>query len=148
MYSKILDQTPSTPVVQAYSGVNPGMGINSNISVMECVKKFISFDVATHVIQCTNERAKVFFEAKPDAKGKVNGLIWREVTLDEFYVFFALYMYTGICKYSEVSQYWCRKPYVPGIHFYCASNMSRDRYLSIMPDRLLLPISLIPCGSG
>ena len=65
-------------------------------------------------------------------KGKVNGLIWRNVTLDEFYVFFALYMYTGICKYSEISQYWCRKPYVPGIHFYCPSNMSRDRYLSIM----------------
>ena len=123
---------PLPPIVQAYSGVNPASGIDRNISVMECVKKFISFEVATHVIECTNERAKVFFEAKPDLKGKVNGLIWRNVNIDEFYVFLALYMYTGICKYSEVSQYWSRKPYIPGIHFYCAANMSRDRYLSIM----------------
>ena len=123
---------PLPPLRQSYCGVNPELGIDSECSVIECVKKFITGDVIAHITECTNERAKLFFEENPELGGKIKKLKWRDVTMDEFHVFLALYIYTGQCRFREMNQYWSRKPYEPGVHFYCSSIMSRDRYLSIM----------------
>ena len=54
----------------------------------------------------------------------MNKLKWREVTEDDFFVFLALYIYTGQCKYSEINQYWSRKPF--DVAEYAQSGSKRD----------------------
>ena len=115
-----------------YSGVNPAMGFSDSMSVIECFQKFVSRNVTEYVADCINDRAKVFFQQHPEKKGMIYNIKWKDVDSDALYVFLALYIYTGICKYSEITQYWARSPMESGVHFYTASIMSRDRYLSIM----------------
>ena len=117
-------------LVQACSGVNPAVGFTKNFSVLECVKKFITYDIVNHIVTCTNERAKTFIDGNP-SKDRIGHIMWCDVTEDDIFVFLALSFYTGICKFSEISDYWSRKPYEPGIHFFCSSIMSKDRYLAI-----------------
>ncbi|XP_068238428.1 piggyBac transposable element-derived protein 4-like [Palaemon carinicauda] len=63
---------PVPPLRQAYSGVNPNLGINSDSSVIECVKKFITGDIVAHIVECSNECAKHFFEENPELNENVN----------------------------------------------------------------------------
>ena len=56
------EQPHDLPILQRpYSGVNPALGVTRESSVLDCIKKFITDDVVQHVIECTNERAKLFF---------------------------------------------------------------------------------------
>ncbi len=86
----------------------------------------------SYLMKCINDRAHHFLELNPAKNGIVNKIKWRDVTESDMYTFLALYFFTGICKYSEMNLYWSRKEVEPGIHFFCASIMSRDRYFSIM----------------
>ena len=100
--------TAEPPLLQAFVGVNPTVDISQNSSVLECVKKFISGEIVGHIVACTNERAKHFFEENPSLKGKINSIKWKDVTEHDIYAFLALYFYTGQCRYSEMNQYWAR----------------------------------------
>ena len=128
------DSRPSAvpELLRNFSGANPGIAFTSDMTVEECFEKFIADDVVSYLCRCVNDRASKYFTDNPDKKGFVNKLKWKDVSNGDMYVFLALYLFSGICKFSEMNEYWAKQPLEPGIHFYTPAVMSRDRYFSIM----------------
>ena len=65
-------------------------------SPVEAYKLFMTPEVVQHIVNCTNERARSFIGA--DTKRRINGLIWRPVTIDDIYTYLALVKIMGIVQ--------------------------------------------------
>ena len=81
-----------------YIGQNAGFreGQPKPKSPVEAYKLFMTPEVVQHIVNCTNERARAFIGA--DTKRKINGLIWRPVTIDDIYTYLALVKIMGILE--------------------------------------------------
>ena len=123
---------PVPVLLREFDGVNPAIGFENSLSINEFFEKFMSAEIISYIVECTNARAAAFFREKPRLNGKINSLIWRDVNSQDIFVFLALYIYMGIHRISEMKNYWSRKPLEPGVYFYTSAIMSRDRFFSIL----------------
>lgn len=55
------------------------------------VDMFLSVETFNFIVRCTNLRAELYFNNRPQLNYKIQGLQWRNVTLQEMKFFFVIY---------------------------------------------------------
>ena len=92
------DKHPIPRAGGVFVGQNAGFreGRPKPKSPLEAYKLFMTPEVVQHIANCTNERARSFIGA--NTKRKINGLIWRPVTIDDIYTYLALVKIMGILE--------------------------------------------------
>ena len=126
-----LDQRPDD--IPVFDGGDPNGSVRQEVPEfahpVDAFCYFFDEDLVQQLCDWTNERAEGYFA--DTQKRKVNGLLWRDVTKDEMYVFLALVMIQGIVKMPRTYMYWSHNATTGGPSVFCGDVMSRGRFLSI-----------------
>ena len=97
---------------------------------VEAFKAFMDYEVASHIIDCTNERAQIFLGDNP--KKIINGIQWKPLNMDTFHVFIGLVLLIGIVRLPRLHMYWSDHILVGGPPIFCAKVMSRNMFQNIL----------------
>ena len=109
----------------------------------DCFKWFVTDELLQYLANNSNAKAREFFG--PDLKGKVNGLLWKDIGPMQLNTFFALNFIMGINKLPHIKWYWSRHPCFGGPAIFCAKVMSRNKWMNIMKClRFTHPEEVVP----
>lgn len=123
-------QSPIIPLTQPFDGVHPAVDLDLMKSPMECFTAFLSKQIVQLLCDWTNERAGMDLVNKGTMK--VYGILWKDVSVEEMYVFLTLHLYMGIIRYPRIQDYWSRDFLCGGPRIFCSEIMSRNRFCSIL----------------
>ena len=97
---------------------------------VEAFKAFMDYEAASHIINCTNERAQIFLGDNP--KKKINSILWKPLDLDTFHVFIGLVLLIGIVRLPRIYMYWSDHILVGGPPIFCGKVMSQNMFQNIL----------------
>lgn len=118
------------PVRALFDGFHPAIDLDEMVCPEKCLTAFLSKKIIGLLCEWTNERAGIYLTE--NGTTKIYGIIWKDVTLDEMFVFLALQLYMGIVKYPKIQDYWNRDFLFGGPVIFHSEIMSRNRFCSIL----------------
>ena len=99
-------------------------------SPVEAFKVLMDYEVCTHIMQSSNERAAFYLQT--NQVRRVYGLVWKNISMDEFNVFIGLVLLAGIVRLPRIHMYWGDHVCWGGPKIFCGPVMSRNRFNTIM----------------
>lgn len=124
-------QTPLIIKDREYS-VHPAVDFDKNTPALKCFESFIPPKLVNSLCKWTNERAGMYFIETYNSERKVHGLLWKDVTVSEMYIFISFILMMGIIHYPTIVSYFCRSFLCGGPEVFSSKIMSRNRFFSIL----------------
>jgi len=122
---KIID--PEIPQFSGYPGVS--QYIPRNVTMLGCVKLFLTDELIEMIVEETNRYATQFINREDiPSSSRVND--WKSITNEEFLNFLALTLLMGMNGKRSIPDYWSTNPLYYNSTF--SLTMSRDRYQLIL----------------
>lgn len=117
------------PLSTLFTGLHPAVDLDEMKCPEKCFTAFLSKEIVQCLCNWTNERAGLYMIEKGTTK--VYSISWKDVTVDEMYVFLALHFYMGVVKYPKIYDYWKHDFLFGGPNIFCSEIMSRNRFSAI-----------------
>ena len=123
------DRRQNPPLL--YNGLPAGISdtVPTIYAPKDAFKIFLNHDIMQYVVNNTNAKAKVVLGQ--DLKKKMNGIYWRNLNVDELYVFLALSFIMAMNHKPRVNDYWTHDPLFGSPAIFCKEVMSRNRWKNI-----------------
>lgn len=107
------------------------MDFDKNTPALKSFESFIPPKLVNSLCKWTNERAGMYFIETYNSERKVHGLLWKDVTVSEMYIFISFILMMGIIHYPTIVSYFCRSFLCGGPEVFSSKIMSRNRFFSI-----------------
>ena len=112
---------------------NPGLCQQRNIqSVCDYVDLFITPQMWTHIVQCSNQAGARYHAAQNQAPPRKHQVEWSVISIEEMKKFFATLLFMGMMKHQHMSLYWSRRGPYSNDFFRRTQMLHRDRFFQIL----------------